>query len=45
MQDLKFWQRKIQALLHDPPNKALNIKDHEAEAQAWAQKLGDWETQ
>ena len=40
MQDLKFWQRKIQALLHDPPNKALNIKDHEAEAQAWAQKLG-----
>ena len=34
------WQRKIQALLHDPPNKALNIKGHEAEAQAWAQKLG-----
>jgi CRISPR-associated protein Cmr2 len=40
MQDLKFWQRKIQALLHDPPNKALNIKGHEAEARAWAQKLG-----
>jgi CRISPR-associated protein Cmr2 len=40
MNNTTFWQRKIQALLHDPPNKALNIKGHEAEAQAWAQKLG-----
>lgn len=40
MSNTTFWQRKIQALLHDPPNKALNIKGHEAEAQAWAQKLG-----
>jgi len=40
MSNTTFWQRKIQALLHDPPNKALNIKGHEVEARAWAQKLG-----
>ena len=39
MNKSEFWLLKISALLHDPPNKALNISGHEKQAQAWAQIL------
>jgi CRISPR-associated protein Cmr2 len=28
MSDAKFWKRKLAAYLHDPPSKALDIKNH-----------------
>ena len=39
MNDSNFWLLKINALLHDPPNKPFNIKNHEGTAQALSQSL------
>jgi len=35
-----FWLLKTKALLHDSPDKPLNIKGHEGQAQKWAKQLG-----
>jgi len=35
---LAWWQRKIIALLHDPPDKVLGIRDHEKRARELVQK-------
>jgi len=39
MSTTNFWLLKINAILHDPPNKALNIKEHGKIAQTLAQYL------
>lgn len=39
MNDSNFWHLKINALLHDPPNKPFNIKNHEGTAQNLSQSL------
>lgn len=40
MTNSEFWLRKINALLHDPPNKPLDIKGHEEKAASFAKILG-----
>jgi CRISPR-associated protein Cmr2 len=35
-----FWILKTKALLHDPPDKPLDIRGHEGQAQRWADQLG-----
>jgi CRISPR-associated protein Cmr2 len=35
-----IWLLKTKALLHDPPNKPLDIRGHERQAQRWAEQLG-----
>lgn len=35
-----FWLLKTKALLHDPPDKPLDIRGHEGQAQRWATQLG-----
>ena len=35
-----FWLLKLNALLHDPPDKPLDIVSHEGQAQNWAMALG-----
>jgi CRISPR-associated protein Cmr2 len=39
MNDQNFWLLKINALLHDPPNKAFNIQGHESQSQDLANIL------
>ena len=39
MENRDFWLLKINALLHDPPNKAFNIQGHETQSQALARIL------
>jgi CRISPR-associated protein Cmr2 len=39
MNNSNFWLLKINALLHDPPNKPFNIKSHEGTAQTLSQLL------
>lgn len=34
MSDTNFWKRKLAAYLHDPPSKALDIRDHEERSDA-----------
>ncbi len=36
MSDKDFWSRKINALLHDPPDKAFDIPRHEQRVQQLA---------
>lgn len=40
MKDIEFWEKKINALLHDPPQKCFNIKAHENQANQLATSLG-----
>lgn len=40
MNNLYFWLLKINALLHDPPDKSLDIKGHKGQAENWARTLG-----
>lgn len=35
-----IWLLKTKALLHDPPDKPLDIRGHEGQAQRWAAQLG-----
>jgi CRISPR-associated protein Cmr2 len=39
MSNPEFWQKKLNALLHDPPDKPLDIKGHQGQAQTWARLL------
>jgi len=39
MNNSDFWLLKLNALLHDPPDKPLDIKRHEGQAQNWATTL------
>ena len=34
MNDMSFWKAKLAAYLHDPPSKALDIRDHEERSDA-----------
>jgi CRISPR-associated protein Cmr2 len=40
MSNENFWRRKINALLHDPPDKPLDVKGHKGKAATWARILG-----
>ncbi len=40
MNNSDFWLLKINALLHDPPEKPLEIKLHDQQAASWAKILG-----
>ncbi|MBD0387670.1 MAG: type III-B CRISPR-associated protein Cas10/Cmr2, partial [Nostoc sp. C3-bin3] len=40
MSNSQFWLKKINALLHDPPDKPLDISGHEGKAANWARSLG-----
>lgn len=40
MSDFDFWLLKLNVLLHDPPDKPLDIVGHEGQAQNWAAALG-----
>lgn len=40
MSTSEIWLLKTKALLHDPPDKPLDIKGHEGQAQRWAEQLG-----
>jgi CRISPR-associated protein Cmr2 len=40
MNTYDIWLLKTKALLHDPPNKPLDIRGHERQAQRWAEQLG-----
>ncbi len=37
---MNFWQRKLAAYLHDPPSKALDIRDHEEHAKTLFRQAG-----
>ncbi|EKD27920.1 MAG: Crispr-associated protein Crm2 family protein [uncultured bacterium] len=39
-QDSSFWKRKLVAFLHDPPCKALDIKNHEEDAKTFINNAG-----
>ncbi|EKQ67329.1 CRISPR-associated protein Cas10/Cmr2, subtype III-B [Leptolyngbyaceae cyanobacterium JSC-12] len=40
MNTSNIWLLKTKALLHDPPDKPLDIRGHEGQAQRWARQLG-----
>jgi CRISPR-associated protein Cmr2 len=40
MSDTKFWKRKLAAYLHDPPSKALDIKNHGERSDAAFHRAG-----
>lgn len=40
MTNTNFWLLKLNALLHDPPDKPLDIREHQGKAQQWAKALG-----
>jgi CRISPR-associated protein Cmr2 len=40
MNNSEFWLKKINALLHDPPDKPLDIRGHEGQSDRWARVLG-----
>lgn len=40
MENQNFWLLKLSALLHDPPDKALDVRRHQGQAQRWANTLG-----
>ncbi len=37
---MNFWQRKLLAFLHDPPHKALDIKEHEKNRATFLRQAG-----
>jgi len=40
MNNPEFWLLKLNALLHDPPDKPLDIQRHEGQSNRWAKILG-----
>ncbi len=40
MTNSEFWLLKLNALLHDPPNKPFDIQKHEGQSNNWAKILG-----
>lgn len=40
MENQNFWLLKLNALLHDPPDKPLDIRGHQGQVRQWAAVLG-----